>query len=61
MQNKQEILENAYEALENTIKLCNELSKKEAIVFKGDKYNDRQVCAETAYYLSQVIKVLENK
>ena len=63
MKNKQEILEDAYEALANNIKYCNEKTKEEASFLgsQGDIIRHSNLYAETAYYLSQVIKVLENK
>lgn len=63
MQNKQEILEDAYEALSNSIKRCNDISKRDGSTENGDVSNliadTTKSFSETAYYLVQVIKELE--
>ena len=68
MQNKQEILEDAYGALAKSIKLCKCISSlpNNLTGSRGD-YTIEWVgewsrnFAESSYYLSQVIKELENK
>ena len=60
MQNKQEILEDAYEALANSVRSCKNVSNIKVEYgnagFKSELLKD---FSETAYYLTQIIKELE--